>query len=111
MKIAFEMYARQPDIKFVKDFSIRHAGRPKQFRLGDFKEPNIRAVKNNAGSVDVAPADTFFNSEAGWLAHVDEVSTGSGSDRVADSAISSIRRNPVATAPGTDCVRSLASRH
>mgnify|MGYP003694509701 CR=1 FL=1 len=69
MKVAFEMNARQPDIEFIKDLAVRHAHGPKQFRLGDFKEANVRAVENNAGSVDVAPAHAFFNSEAVGLIH------------------------------------------
>jgi hypothetical protein len=33
----------------------------KQLSFGELKEVNVRAIKNNARRVDVAPAHTLFN--------------------------------------------------
>jgi hypothetical protein len=57
------MHAWQPDIQIVKDFSVSHARRAKQFGLGNLKEPNVRAIENNARGIDVAPEHAFFDSE------------------------------------------------
>src|SRR5581483_3654948 len=69
MKVAFEVHARQPDIKFIEYLSIRHTDRAKQFRLGDFKEANVRAVKDDVGGINVAPTDALFNGELMGLIH------------------------------------------
>src|SRR5437764_12222690 len=85
MKVAFEMHARQPDVELIKDFAVRHTDRAKQFRLGNFKEANVRAVEDDVGGVDITPTHALFDSELLRMIHRihrNEVSTGSDSDRV-----------------------------
>lgn len=63
MKVAFKMDSGQPNIKLVKDNAVRQSHGAKEFRLGEFKEANVRAIKNNTCGIDVAPADAFFDGE------------------------------------------------
>src|SRR5258705_2466813 len=59
-KIAFEMCAREPNIKFIEHDTVGEASCTKQFSLGKFEETNICAVEDNACSVDIAPSNSFF---------------------------------------------------
>ena len=63
MKIAFQMNARQPDVEFIENFAVRHADGSKQFRLGNFKEANVRAIEDYRGRIDIAPAHALFDGE------------------------------------------------
>src|SRR5438874_12406538 len=69
MKVAFEMHARQPDVELIKDLSVRHTDRAKQFRLGNFKEANVRALEDDVGGVNITPTHAFFNGELLGLSH------------------------------------------
>src|SRR5712691_2983510 len=61
MKIAFDVHARQPNVQLVKHDAVRQVHGTKEFRLGEFKEANVGAVKNNARRVNVAPAHALLN--------------------------------------------------
>src|SRR2546423_7014189 len=80
MKIAFEMHARQPDVELVEDLAVGHPDRAKQFRLGNFKEANIRAVENYVRRVDITPTHAFFDGELlGHCVRSPSVSEGNAS--------------------------------
>src|SRR6266513_2557961 len=68
MKIEFKVHTRQPNIQFIEDLSIRQPGHAKQFGLRNLKEANVRAVKNDARGVHVAPSHAFFDGE--YFAHL-----------------------------------------
>src|SRR5438132_11173104 len=70
MKVTLQMHARQPDVQLVEDHAVRQTDRAEQFRLGNFKKANVRAVKNDAGGVHIAPAHAFFDSELLALSHL-----------------------------------------
>ena len=59
------MNAGQPDVEFIEDFSVRHPHGAKQFRLGNFKKPNVRAVEDDRRRIDIAPAHALFDREFG----------------------------------------------
>ena len=61
MEVAFEMNAWQPHIKLVKHNAVRQTNRAEQFRLGEFKEPNVRALEDDTRGVDIAPAHTLLD--------------------------------------------------
>src|SRR5205085_3512955 len=63
------MHARQPDVELIKDLSVRHTDRAKQFRLGNFKEANVRAIEDDVGGVNITPTHAFFNGELLGLIH------------------------------------------
>src|SRR5205814_10717914 len=67
MKIAFEMHARQPDVELIKNLAVRHTNRARQFRLGNFKEANVRAVEDYVGGVNITPTHAFIDGE--FLGH------------------------------------------
>src|SRR5205814_1892962 len=64
-----EMHARQPDVELIKNLSVRHTDRAKQFRLGNFKEANVRAIENNVSGVYITPTHAFFDGELLGLIH------------------------------------------
>jgi hypothetical protein len=71
VKVAFEMHARQPDVQLVKEHAVVKSNFTKQLRLSVFEEVNVRAVKNNARGINVAPAHALFNREFFKLSHYD----------------------------------------
>ena len=77
MKVALQMNAGQPDVQLVEDHAIWQTDSAEQFRLGNFKKANVRAVKNDAGGVHVAPAHAFFDGEFFQLCHLNCIAASS----------------------------------
>src|SRR5687768_9699216 len=61
MKVAFEMNAWEPDVKFVKHDAVWQPNRTKQLRFGKFEETNVRPIEDDAGGVYIAPPYTLFD--------------------------------------------------
>jgi hypothetical protein len=69
MEVTHEMDAWQPNVDFLKHHTVRQANGAEQFRLGDFKKTNVRAVENYARRVDISPADSIFDGVLLMLGH------------------------------------------
>jgi len=63
MKIALEVDAWQPNTKLVKHSAVRETDFAKELGLSQFEEMNICAVKNDSGSIDISPANSFLDSK------------------------------------------------
>src|SRR5579863_8193935 len=74
MEIGGKVHPRQPAVKPVEDLSVRHAGGTKQLGFGHLDETDEGAVADDAGGIDVAPANVLLDGErracfAGVRAH------------------------------------------
>src|SRR6266849_9411494 len=95
MKIAFDVHARQPNVQLVKHDAVGQVHRTKEFRLGEFKEANVGAVKNNARRVNVAPAHSLFNRICLMVSQVKKCETecqGARFDKLKEALIKCLRR-------------------
>src|SRR5262245_11569046 len=54
----------KPDVELVEHFRVRKPHRSKQFRLGDFEEPQELTVKDDPCPIGVRPAYVFFDCES-----------------------------------------------
>src|SRR6266516_6270407 len=69
MEVAFQVYARQPDVEFVKHHTVRQANGSEQLRLSEFEKADVGAVKDDARGIDVTPAHALFDGEFPGLIH------------------------------------------
>ena len=66
MEVAFEVNTWQPHVKLVKHDTVRQTNGTKQFRLSEFKEAYVGAVKDYAGGIYIAPAHALFDAVFPW---------------------------------------------
>ena len=64
MEVALDPDARQPDPERFDEIPVGQSGRPKHLRLGQSEEPQVRLVVDDAGGVDVFPADVLLDAVA-----------------------------------------------
>ena len=60
-EITLDMNARQPDVELLEHYAVRQADGAKQLGFSEFKEANVRAVENDAGSINIAPTHPLFD--------------------------------------------------
>jgi hypothetical protein len=59
-EVAFEMRTRQPHVEFVEHSTVRQTDRAEKLRLGYLEKTYVRAVKDDARRVHIAPTDAFL---------------------------------------------------
>lgn len=64
-EVALDTHARQPDTQDFEKEAVVQAGRPKQLRLGEAEEAQVRLIVNDACRVDILPADVFLDAVTG----------------------------------------------
>src|SRR6185503_1315071 len=63
-KIEMDLYSREPNVETVKDLRVAKPDLAKQFGFGYLEEPQKLSVINDPRSIDVRPANVFFDCES-----------------------------------------------
>ena len=63
-EVALHVHARQPDFQLVEQPPVRQPAGAEQLDLGQAEEAEVRLVIDDAGGVDVLPADVLGDRKA-----------------------------------------------
>ena len=66
-EVALDVDARKPESEVVEERPVRQAARAEQLDLGQPEEAQVRLIVDDAGGVDVFPADVLGNGKAHGL--------------------------------------------
>jgi hypothetical protein len=66
-EVAFDVNARKPEAEVVEKGAVREAARAEQLDLGKAEEAEIGLVVDDAGGIDVFPADVLGHGKAHGL--------------------------------------------